>query len=158
MLSGTTLTALRTLLYLAERAPAVLPPKRIAEDLGESPSYLAKVATQLVKANILKADKGVKGGVHLARPAAGISMLAVVEACQGALVGAYCRSPIPTEEVCAFHTAARQLERAIALTLTRWTLADLIQKPRRQGSAVGGFSCIMLAPNEARESKKEAEA
>ena len=73
MLSGTSLSALRTLVYLGQHMPAVISPRRIAEDLGESPTYLSKVTTQLVKAGVLRAEKGVKGGVQLARPASEIT-------------------------------------------------------------------------------------
>jgi len=65
MLSGTSLSALRTLVYLSQHMPAVISPRRIAEDLGESPTYLSKVTTQLVKAGVLRAEKGVKGGVFM---------------------------------------------------------------------------------------------
>jgi DNA-binding IscR family transcriptional regulator len=56
MLSGTSLSALRALIYLGQRAPAVLSPRHIAAELGESPTYLSKVTTQLVKAGVLRAE------------------------------------------------------------------------------------------------------
>lgn len=146
MLSGTSLSALRALIYLGQRAPAVLSPRHIAVELGESPTYLSKVTTQLVKAGVLRAEKGVKGGVQLARPAAEITMLAVVEACQGTIVGGYCRSACRPSEVCAFHKAAQQLEMAISETLRRWTLAELLKKPSRAKALADGFACAMLPP------------
>lgn len=146
MLSGTSLSALRTLVYLGQHMPAVISPRRIAEDLGESPTYLSKVTTQLVKAGVLRAEKGVKGGVQLARPASEITMLAVVEACQGAIIGGYCRSVCRPSEVCGFHKAAQQLEAAIGETLRRWTLAELLKKPSRAQVLADGFSCVMLPP------------
>ena len=146
MLTGTSLSALRTLIYLGQESPGVIPPRRIAQELGESPTYLSKVTTQLVKAGILRAEKGVKGGVQLARPAAEITMLAVVEACQGTIVGGYCHSVCRPSQVCAFHHAAQQLESAICETLERWTLEHLLQKPVRAKSLVDGFACVMLPP------------
>lgn len=146
MLSGTSLSALRTLIYLGQHAPVVVSPRRIAEELGESPTYLSKVTTQLVKAGVLRAEKGVKGGVQLARPAAEITMLSIVEACQGTIVGGYCRSACRPSEVCAFHQAALQLETAIGETLRHWTLAALLKKPSRAKALADGFSCVMLAP------------
>ncbi len=146
MLSGTSLSALRTLIYLGQHAPVVVSPRRIAEELGESPTYLSKVTTQLVKAGVLRAEKGVKGGVQLALPATQVTMLAIVEACQGAIVGGYCRSACRPSEVCAFHKAALQLETAISETLRRWTLAELLKKPSRAEILADGFSCVMLPP------------
>jgi len=146
MLSGTTLSALRALIFVAQKAPAVLPPRKIAAELGESPTYLSKVTTQLVKAGVLRAEKGAKGGVQLARPAAEITMLDVVEACQGAVVGAYCQAKCKPHEVCAFHEAAKQLETAICDTLQRSSLADLLRKPNRSKPLGDGFECVMLPP------------
>lgn len=147
MLSGTSLSAFRTLIYLGQNGPQVIPPKRIAEEIGESPTYLSKVTTQLVKAGLLRAEKGVKGGVQLGLPPGRITMLAVVEACQGAVVGGYCRSVCRPSEVCAFHKAAQQLETAISETLRHWTLAELLKKPNRKQALADGFSCVMLPPS-----------
>jgi len=146
MLSGTSLSALRALLFLGQKPTAVIPPKQIAEELGESRTYLSKVMTNLVKAGLLRAEKGAKGGMRLARPAAEITLLAVVEACQGAIVGDYCRSACRPSEICAFHKAAQQLETAISETLRRWTLADLLSKPAREQVLADGFACVMLPP------------
>ena len=146
MLSGTSLSALRALIYLGQHSPEVVSPRRIAEELGESPTYLSKVTTQLVKAGVLRAEKGVKGGVQLALPSAQITMLAIVEACQGTIVGGYCRSACRPSDVCAFHKAALQLETAISETLKRWTLAELMRKPSRTQVLADGLSCVMLPP------------
>ena len=145
MLTRTSLSALRCLLYLARQEPgAVLPPKRIAEDLSESPTYLAKTARLLVKAGILRAEKGVKGGVQLSRPPAQISLLAVVEACQGAIVGNYCRPDGNPETTCAFHRAALELHEAIVGVLSHWSLAQLQERPlpARRGRT-GHVSCVL---------------
>ncbi len=146
MISGTSLSALRALVHLGQQAPEVWSPRRIAEALGESPSYLSKITTQLVKAGVLRAEKGVKGGVQLARPPAEITMLDIVEACQGTVVGAYCRASCRPSEVCAFHEAAQQLETAICETLRRWSLADLLRKPDRRQPLANGFECVMVSP------------
>lgn len=146
MFSGTSLSALRALIFLGQRAPAICPPKRIAEELGESPTYLAKVTTQLVKAGVLRAERGVKGGVQLAAPPGQITMLAVIEACQGPIVGGYCRAVCRPSEVCAFHNAARQLEAAMSETLQRWTLGELLKKPSRTKVLGDCASCAMLPP------------
>lgn len=151
MLTGTSLSALRTLIHLGQASPAVIAPRRIAEQLGESPTYLSKITTQLVKAGILRSERGVNGGVQLARPAAEITMLAVVEVCQGTIVGGYCRSICNPSQVCAFHHAAQQLEGAIRETLERWTLEHLLQKPTRGNPLAGGFACVMLPPARAAE-------
>ncbi len=144
MLGKTSISAIRSLLLLAQQPPkAVLSPRRMAEVLGESPTYLAKVVRHLVKVAILEAEKGTKGGVRLLQPADKITLLAVIEACQGTIVPDYCRSPRPAFSSCGFHRAAEELHRAITGVLQNWTLADLLEKPSGIGEGVGGLSCLM---------------
>lgn len=148
MLSKTTLSALRALLYIAQHSPTLMPPRRIASALGESPTYLSKVTTQLAKARLVRSERGAKGGVQLARPASEITLLAVVEACQGTVVGSYCRANCEPASVCAFHVAAEELERSVVGTLERWTLQSLLSRPRAAGAESDGFPCMMLGPSE----------
>ena len=146
MITNTTLSALRALLHLGHHSPTLIPPRRIAEELGESPTYMSKVTTQLVKAGVLRAERGAKGGVQLAKPPGEITLLDVVRACQGEIVGGYCRSVCEPELVCAFHSAAEQLERAIVESLERWTLRDLLERPRAAGEVELAFPCAMVGP------------
>ena len=130
MLTKTSLNAIRSLLYIA-RADASDPIRiaDIATQLDTSSSYLSKIHTLLVKARLLEAHRGVKGGVSLARPAASITLLDIVEACQGKVLGDYCTPHEQLEQVCAFHEAMHQLQEAIIGALTAWTLQDLVDRP-----------------------------
>lgn len=148
MLSGTTLSAVRTLLFVGQQGADVISPKKIAAELGESPSYLSKVAGLLVRAAILRAEKGVKGGVQLAKPPTQITLLEVVEACQGALSGSHCRADCAAEQLCSFHEAALELEAATMRVMSHWTLAKLLKKPRSTRRLVGGYQCTMLGPGQ----------
>ena len=148
MLSGTTLSAVRTLLFVGQQGSDVISPKKIAAELGESPSYLSKVAGLLVKAAVLRAEKGVKGGVQLAKPPNQITLLEVVEACQGSLGGSHCPADCGAEDVCSFHEAALELETATVGALSRWTLARLLKKPNVTGRLAGGYQCAMLGPGQ----------
>lgn len=130
MLTQTSETALRVLVFLFLRhAKTPVPPARIAEHIHASPSYTAKVTTALVKADILRAHRGMRGGVTLSRPPEAITLLDVVEACQGKILGDFCQDFERMELVCAFHLAMAELHEAIITILKRWTLADLGQKP-----------------------------
>jgi DNA-binding IscR family transcriptional regulator len=71
----------------------------------------------------------MKGGVTLSRPPEAITLLDVVEACQGKILGDFCQDFDRMELVCAFHRAMAELHEAIITILKRWTLADLAQKP-----------------------------
>lgn len=148
MLTKTSLSAIRMLLHLArgERG-AVVPPKRIAEDIGESPTYLAKTARVLVKAGILRAAKGIKGGVQLNRPPAGVTLLAIIEACQGTIVGDYCLPDCRPGTACAYHQAAVELHGAIVGVLSRWNLSHLVERPApvRKGRSKA-IPCMLVNP------------
>lgn len=131
MLTQTSETAIRALVLIAlSSEDKLLTPKTIAERLDTSPTYMAKISGLLVKANILKSQRGATGGVTLARDASQITLLAIVEACQGLLVGNYCDDiSAHPEPVCAFHTAMREAHEALLEVLTRWTLGDLVRRP-----------------------------
>lgn len=147
MLGKTSLSAIRSLLLLAQQPKEddCWPPRRIAEALGESPTYLAKVTRHMVKAGILEAEKGVKGGVRLRQAPQEITLLTVVEACQGTIIGDYCKSARPESSYCNFHRAALELHSAITGVLGRWTLAHLLEKPFSSGRLTGGVTCLMVA-------------
>lgn len=143
MLGKTSLSAIRALLLLAQKGgQEPWSPRRIAAQLGESPTYMAKVLRHMVKHRILEAERGSKGGVRLSRPAANITLLAIVEACQGAIVGDFCGSARPDHAVCSFHVAALELHSATTGVLERWTLARLLENPlpRTHGD---GIPCLM---------------
>lgn len=130
MLTQTTLTALRALLVLTERSDTEpTPPRQLAQALSESPTYMAKVTGHLVKAGLLRAHRGVNGGVVLQRMPSTITLRTVVEACQGAIVGDFCHATSDLGNVCAFHRAAAELHDAIVGVLDRWTLQDLKMQP-----------------------------
>ncbi len=146
MVTKTSLSAIRALIYIARNAEGrFLSPRRIAEDLHESPTYMAKVTRQLVRAGILRVEKGVKGGVRLSRPPDQVTLLAVVEACQGTLVGGYCQPGCDLTSVCAYHRAAAELHEAISGVLSRWTLTQLLQKPASAIVMPDGMPCVMLS-------------
>jgi Rrf2 family protein len=55
----------------------------LASHLNISPSYLSKILTQLVKANIIQSTPGVNGGYVLRKKKEDISLLDVIEATEG---------------------------------------------------------------------------
>src|SRR6187455_675775 len=60
-----------------------LPAARLAEYHGVPPAYLAKHLQALSQAGIVESVAGRRGGYRLARPAAAITVLDVVEAVEG---------------------------------------------------------------------------
>lgn len=62
----------------------------IAEATGVAEPFLLKVLRQLVRARLVRARRGAKGGFQLALPAEQVSMLRVVEAIDGPLASGTC--------------------------------------------------------------------
>lgn len=150
MLTKTTVYAIRTLLLLGGSEPGKLwTPRRIADRLGESPSYLAKVVQHLVRAGILESEKGAKGGVHLVRDPGEIRLLEIVAASQGAILGDFCRGATPAIEPCGFHRASVELHQAITGVLSRWTLEHLLKDPVGVAGP-GPLTCLMREANPCR--------
>lgn len=144
MLSQTTITALQSLLFILlheDQGPHA--PATIAQQLGASTLYLGKIHTQLAKANILHAQRGARGGVTLARPANSITLLEVVEACEGRILGDYCQPHDDLSVVCAFHAAMHGVQRALIDTLSAWTLEDLRRTPRPAPAICQQVHCRM---------------
>jgi Rrf2 family protein len=130
MLTKTSISAIRALTYLGVcDAQEPVSPRSIAEELGESPTYLAKVMRHLVKSGILRAHRGVAGGVTFGRQTEQISLLSIVQACQGTILGDFCEEADDLAKTCAFHQAGAELHQAIVGVLSRWNLAQLIEKP-----------------------------
>lgn len=144
MITKTSLLATRALLFLAQEQQAVATsPRSIAVELGESQTYLAKVLRSLVKAGILRAEHGSKGGVRLNKRPGEITLLAIVEACQGAIVGGYCQEIEDIGIACSFHHAAVELREAIIDVLSRWSVEQLAQSPLPTKRLPGGKQCMM---------------
>lgn len=147
MISQTALTAVRALILLAREAPVARlhSPRHVAAQLRTSPSYTSKVLSSLVKAGLLESHRGAHGGVRLARAPREITLLEIVEAAQGPLLGDYCAQVAERKLplTCAFHQAATQLQRAMVGVLRRWTLAELAARPCPQNSLRLGRACLI---------------
>lgn len=143
MLTQTSESAIKCLIYLVHYGGTEpVPPRQIAEHINASPSYMAKITRMLVKTNILRSHRGSLGGVSLSRAPETISLLDVVEACQGLLVGNYCESIREHQlPVCAFHSAMVEVHEATTSVLRRWNLAMLSACPSPQNGTGANSGC-----------------
>lgn len=142
MLTKTTEIGIKALIFLGLRhEDEPITPRRIAEEMDVSPTYLAKTCSLLVKANILRAQKGALGGVTLGHDPGDISLLAIVEACQGQVVGDYCRDVASKRGTCSFHKAMVELHTAMIGVLSRWTLEDILKDPHPTGHLASNLDC-----------------
>lgn len=142
MLTKTTEMAICVLVHLgllqkkglALETPVSLGP--IAKTLDCSPTYLSKILAQLVKAGMLKSVRGTRGGVYLARETRKITLLEIIENCQGVILEPVVDTrPEQMKAVCAFHLALIQVREENVKVLSSFTLADLVERPG--GNLVG---------------------
>ena len=144
MLTKTSETAVRALLWLTLQSnDEPRSPREIAEAIDSSPTYLAKTTAQLVKAGVLRSYRGAQGGVTLARPAAEITLLSIVEACQGRILASYCQPFDKLQLVCGYHEAMHEIHAATTNIMARWTLADLAARVLPHPSIAGRVQCRM---------------
>lgn len=80
MLSSRSRYALRALSHLAEFSPAPQTTDQIAAATGLPPATLSKILQALNQTGIVKTQRGVGGGVGLARSADGLTVKEVVDA------------------------------------------------------------------------------
>ena len=116
---------------------AALPAARLAEFHGVPAAYLAKHLQALSRAGIVEAVAGPRGGYRLARPAADVTLLNVVEAVEGVAPAFRCteirqRGPasLPAREyrvACSITRAMHRAEDAWRAELRAQTIADLVR-------------------------------
>jgi Rrf2 family protein len=123
--------AVRSVLDLALRRPDLAAFSRdIAERQNIPPSFLAKILTRLAACGIVQTQRGVNGGVRLARPAGEITLLQVVEAIDGPISLNLCtRSPglCPQETTCVVHPLWEMIGEELRQRLNGITFAMLAE-------------------------------
>jgi Rrf2 family nitric oxide-sensitive transcriptional repressor len=124
--------AMRVLLYLGARPDRVCTIPEMARAYGISQNHLMKVVHQLGKAGYVAGIRGRNGGVRLARPAATISVGAVIRQSEiqpGAEGLALLDCPTcPIAPACGLTTVIDEALAAFFAVLERHTLADLLDQ------------------------------
>jgi len=137
---------LHCLLYLADpKEKSLASSKDLAEFQGISPSYVAKLFTQLQKAKIVKSVEGIQGGFQLNKPADKITILDVVDALEGKKPLFQCKDirrdcvlhkgappSWATDGVCGIHAVMLEGEMKMREALADHTLADLSSRTAKK--------------------------
>jgi len=109
----------------------------IAEAQGIPSSFMAKILRSLVRARLLHSSRGVNGGFGLARPAADISLLDIIESIEGPLNLVDCTSG-DCELSCDCPAAPvwGRVQNSLKEILGGASLEELVSTPRRHGRVV----------------------
>lgn len=107
--------------------------KELAADQGIPASFLAKIMAQCTRAGLLTSRRGPEGGVRLTQPADRISLLTVLEACEGTYRRSDCvffpDKPCDGPS-CEVYCPLRREEEDIRARLAAVTLADMARSLR----------------------------
>src|SRR3984957_2266288 len=119
------------------REGEALPARRLAEFYDLPEAYLAKLLKALVRAGLLTAASGPRGGFRLAPPPEEITVADVVEAIEGRGALFHCmeirqRGPVPLtgaagRKPCGIAQVMHRAERAWRQELSATTIADLVE-------------------------------
>lgn len=144
MFSQTVEYALRAAVFLAQQRPKPCTTMEIAERTLQPQAYLAKILLGLGRAGILHSQRGLHGGFILAKDAAEISVLEIVNAVEPIQRIRNCPLGLKSHRagLCRLH---EKLDSALALVETAFsttTLATLIETPN-------GVSPLCESPSEA---------
>jgi Rrf2 family protein len=104
--------------------------REIADAMAIPPALLPGVMRDLVRAGLARAQVGRNGGYRLARPAAAIDVLAVIEAIEGDSRRTTCvlrGGPCGRDGHCAVHPAFAAAQDALRAELRAATLGRLAQ-------------------------------
>lgn len=122
----------RAAVFLAGQEPGkMIEAQVIAQEVVIPMRFLLKIMPSLIKAGIVKSQRGAGGGYALARDPRDISMLDILEATEGPIQLNRClidhdlcsRQAAPD---CKVHQALEQIQERLAADFGRWSIADLV--------------------------------
>jgi Rrf2 family protein len=125
--------------------------RRIAERMAIPHRFLPQVMRDLANAGLVEAQTGRSGGYRLARPAASISLLDVIEAVEGESRRQTCvlrGGPCGRDGYCAVHTVFFEAQEALLGHFERTSLAKVaavlprLGSPTSTASAAGGSGAV----------------
>ena len=126
--------ALRMLIYLTAHSGQPSTVREVADAYGVSANHMAKVAQRLTQLGYIRSTRGRGGGLQLGRSPDTINVRQLVCQIENTLALVECfeeDSQCPIEPACGLKGVLRRAQDAFLAELSRYTLADLVQKPHR---------------------------
>lgn len=134
MLRVTKLTDYATVVMtvLAAQPDAVLSASELAERAGLETPTVSKLLKPLAQVGLVAGFRGANGGYRLARPAAAISLIEIVEAMEGPLAMTECsihEGHCGIEDHCGVRANWRRINDVVIEALRSVTLAQMLAPP-----------------------------
>ena len=127
------------LTVLAARPEEVLSASELADEAGLEVPTVAKLLKPLAQAGLVAGFRGSNGGYRLARAAAGISLVEIVEAMEGPLGMTECSlhaGACGIEHSCGVRANWRRINDVVADALRGVSLAQMLVPPPRTRKAI----------------------
>jgi Rrf2 family protein len=131
MFSKTVEYALRAVAHLAYEAPQARTTEQISDATRVKPAYLSKVLQALSRAGIVKSQRGVGGGITLARRPEGLTILEVVNAVDPIQRIKTCPLGLKTHgmRLCPLHRRMDDALATVEAAFRSTTLAEVLAEP-----------------------------
>jgi Rrf2 family protein len=131
MFSNTVEYALRAIVHLAHEAPAARTTAQIAEATRVPKDYLSKILQGLAEKGIVRTQRGVGGGVSLARAPEELTILDVVNAVDPIVRFKTCPLNLPNHgaNLCPLHRRMDEAMAAVEAAFRKSTLAEVLSDP-----------------------------
>lgn len=123
--------ALRAMVYLAQRPSTAQTTDDVAEATKVPRAYLSKVLQGLVRAGLVRSQRGLRGGMTLARTPAEITILAVVAAVDPIRRIKACPLGLASHGVrlCPLHKRLDDALASVEAAFAATTLAEILAEP-----------------------------
>lgn len=123
--------ALRAVVHLAATAPAPRTVEQIAQATRVPPAYLAKLVQGLVRAGVVRSQRGVGGGCALVKPPDELTILEVVNAVDPIARIATCPLGLAAHGVrlCPLHKRLDNAMASVEKAFRDTTLAEVLAEP-----------------------------
>jgi Rrf2 family transcriptional regulator, nitric oxide-sensitive transcriptional repressor len=131
MFSDTVEYALRAIVHLAHEAPEARTTAQIAEATRVPKDYLSKILQGLAKKGIVQTQRGVGGGISLAKPPSELTILDVVNAVDPIKRFTTCPLNLPNHgpNLCPLHKRMDAAMAAVEEAFRKSTLAEVLADP-----------------------------
>ena len=106
----------------------------ISREMATPKSFLAKILQKLVKADIARSFRGIKGGFQLSREPRDITLLDVIEAVEGSIALNACvldRTVCGFSSICVVHPIWIELRGEFSELLKKHNFADIAEAASR---------------------------